>query len=171
LINFLNATGQLFKWLGIVLGGLGLNAVLDILAIKLGYGLPGVAVSCAVSFLFISVFILGLSLKQIYGTVRSAYALIFKTILSSALVMGIIVACSQWSLKNYPALPTVDQQIWWGILDLALKGLLFAGATIGIYSLMFRRDQPYKELKPVISYILNSFTRGLKIQKKQPLQP
>ena len=168
---YLNVTGQLFKWLGIVLGGLGLNAVLDILAIKLGYGLPGVAVSCAVSFLFISILILGVSLKQIYGKLKSAFALVFKTVLSSTLVMGIIVACSHWSLKNYPALPTVDQQIWWGILDLALKGLLFAGATIGIYSLMFRRDQPYKELKPVISYILNSFTRGLKIQKKQPLQP
>ena len=166
MINFLNATGQLFKWLGIVLGGLGLNAVLDILAIKLGYGLPGVAVSCAVSFLFISVFILGVSLKQIYGTVRSAYALIFKTVLSSALVMGIILACCRWSLKNYPALPMVDQQILWGILDLVLKGIVFVVATIRIYSLMFRRDQPYKELKPVISYILNSFTRGLNLQKR-----
>jgi hypothetical protein len=42
-------------------------------------------------------------------------------------------------------------------------------ATIGIYSLMFRRDQPYKELKPVISYVWTLLIAGRKIGNKSPV--
>jgi hypothetical protein len=70
---------------------------------------------------------------------------------------------------NYPALPMVDQQIWWGILDLVLKGIVFSGATVGIYSLMFRRDQPYKELGPVIFYVWTSLIGRRKIGNKSPV--
>jgi O-antigen/teichoic acid export membrane protein len=168
---YLNVTNQLFKWLWIVLGGLALNALLDVLAIKLGYGLPGVAVSCMISFLFISSFILGVSLKQVYGTVRSALALFCKTLFSSALAMMIVLAFSRWNLKSYPTLPVVDQQILWGIIDLALKGLVFSGAAIGIYSLIFRRDAPYKELKPVFLYMVKSFSGKSRAAKKAPVAP
>jgi O-antigen/teichoic acid export membrane protein len=158
---YLNVTNQLFKWMGIVLGGLGLNAVLDFIVLKLGYGLRGVAVSCSFSFLFIAILILGISLNQIYGTAKNAIALLAKIVLSSALLMGVLSACSRWNLKNYPTLPNVDQQILWGIVDLASKGILFSGLAVLLFSLIFKRDQPHRELKPVIGYIWSSFSQNI----------
>jgi O-antigen/teichoic acid export membrane protein len=164
---YLNVTNQLFKWMGIVLGGLGLNAVLDFIVIKSGYGLRGVAVSCTVSFLLIAILILGISLKQIYGTAKNAIALLAKLVLSSALLMGALAVCFRWNLKNYPTLTIVDQQILWGMVDLALKGILFSGLTVLLFSLIFKRDQPHKELKPAIEYIWSSFSGNIfKIRKR-----
>lgn len=163
---YLNVTNQLFKWFSIVLAGLSLNALLDYFAIKQGYGLRGVAVACTISFVFIALFILALSLKQIYGTIRSAVALLSKIILASSILMGIILACSRWNFINYPDLPDKKSLVLSGIIDLGMKGIVFSVISVGLFSLIFRQSHAYKEFRAAVSYMWASFIEGIRLRKK-----
>jgi O-antigen/teichoic acid export membrane protein len=163
---YLNVTNQLNKRLVIILSGLGLNALLDYFLIVKGYGIKGVAFACSLSFLLISVLIMGISFKQIYGTLKSAFSIIFKICSISAILMGIISAFSRWEVIEYTSQLSIYSKVLWGMADLMLKGLIFSGICIGIYFLFFKQYKLYKELKPIISYVWYSFTNRLKMGKK-----
>ena len=163
---YLNVTNQLSKRLVIILSGLGLNALLDYFLIVKGYGLKGVAFACSFSFLLISVLIIGISFKQIYGTLKSAFSIIFKICSISAILMGIISAFSRWEIIEYTSQLSIYSKVLWGIADLTVKGFIFSLVCVGIYFLFFRKYKLYKELKPIISYAWYSFINRLKMGKK-----
>jgi len=163
---YLNITNQLGKRLVIILSALGLNAILDYFLIVKGYGLKGVAFACSFSFLLISVLIIGISFKQIYGTLKSAFSIIFKICSISAILMGIISAFSRWEVIEYTSRLGIYSKVLWGMADLTVKGFIFSLVCVGIYFLFFRKYQLYKELKPIISYAWYSFTNRLKKGKK-----
>ncbi len=163
---YLNITNQLSKRLVIILSALGLNALLDYFLIIKGYGIKGVAFACSFSFLLISVLIIGISFKQIYGTLKSAFSIIFKICSITAILMGIISAFSRWEIINYTSQLSIYSKVLWGTADLIVKGFIFSLVCVGIYFLFFKQYQLYKELKPIVSYVWHSFTNRLKVDKK-----
>lgn len=163
---YLNVTNQLSKRLVIILSGLGINALLDYFLIVNGYGITGVAFACSLSFLLISISIIGISFRQIYGTLKSALSMIFKICSVSVILMGIILVFSKWNIIGPTSLQSIYIKILWGIADLTVKGFIFALLCAGIYSLFFKRYHLYKELKPIIFYVWYSFTNRMKIGKK-----
>jgi O-antigen/teichoic acid export membrane protein len=163
---YLNVTNQLKKRLAIIIAGLGLNVLLAYVLIINGYGIKGVAFACSFSFLFISVLIIGISFKQIYGTLKSAFSIIFKICSISAILMGIISAFSRWEVIKYTSQLSIYSKVLWGMADLIVKGFIFSLVCVGIYFLFFKQYKLYKELKPIVSYVWYSFTNRLKTDKK-----
>ena len=162
---YLNVTNQLNKIFGIILIGLVLNASLDYFLIVNGYGIKGVAFACSLSFLFISAMLIGISFKQIYGNLKSAFSFLFKICLISAILMGVISIFSIWNVFDYTSISSIYTRFLWGTADLVLKALIFSAFCIGIYFLFFNKYRLYEELKPIISYVWYSFTGRLKMDK------
>lgn len=160
---YLNVTDQLNKRLIIIITGMGINIVLDYLLIINGYGIRGVAFACSFSFLFISVMIIGISFKQIYGEIRYAISFLFKICLISAILTGIIVAFNKLNVFNYTYLSSIYTKLLWGTADFLIKGLIFALICVGIYFLFFKQYQLNKELKPIMFYVWHSLANKLKI--------
>jgi O-antigen/teichoic acid export membrane protein len=162
---YLNVTNQLEKRLIIIMTGLGLNALLDYILIAKGYGLKGVAFACSLSFLFISIMIIGVSFKQIYGDIKHALSFIFKICFISAILIGIIFVSENLNAFNYAHLGSTIPKLLLGIADFMVKGVIFSLSCIGIYLLFFKNYRLYEELKPIISYVVNSVLWKSKIKK------
>ncbi len=163
---YLNITNQLEKRLLIITIGLGINILLDYLFIINGYGIIGVAFACSFSLLWISIMIIILSFKQIYGNIKHALYFLIKICLISTILTGIIIACNKLYAFNYMYFDSIYSKLLWGIADLIVKALLFSIVCVGIYFFFFKEYQLKKELKPIISYVWYSFTNRLKIGKK-----
>ncbi len=163
---YLNVTNQLEKRLAIIIAGLGLNVLLAYVLIINGYGIKGVAFACSFSFLLISVLIIGISFKQIYGNIKQALSFLSKICFISAILLGIMIAFSKLYAFNYTYLSSIHTKLIWGTADLIVKGFIFSLVCVGIYFLFFKQYKLYKELKPIISYVWYSFTNRLKIGKK-----
>ena len=163
---YLNVTDQLHKRLIIFVAGIGLNALLDYLLIVAGYGKEGVAIACSFSFLFITVLILSISFKQIYGNVRSALFFLLKLCSASAVLSGILIISYKWNVIEYAFLPNIYSKILWGLADFTIKGSIFIVFCFGSYFLFFKRYNLYRELKPIFSYAGNQILGRLRANEK-----
>jgi len=166
LTYYLNVSNQLEKRLLIIAMGLGINILLDYFLITNGFGITGVAFACSFSFLFISVIIIGIAFKQIYGNVKSAITFISKICMISAILTGIILAFNKFNAFNYIHQSTITTKLAWGTADFIVKGLLFSLISVGTYFLFFKQYHIYKELKPIMSYVWFSFKARFKLAKK-----
>jgi len=162
---YLNVTNQLEKRLIIIMTGLGLNALLDYILIAKGYGIKGVAFACSLSFLFISIMIIGVSFKQIYGDIKHALSFFSKICFISAILIGIIFVSENLNAFNYAHLGSTIPKLLLGIADFMVKGMIFSLSCIGIYLLFFKNYRLYEELRPIISYVVNSVLWRFKIKK------
>ena len=150
---YMNVTNQLHKRLVIFVVGIGLNALLDYLLIIRGYGKEGVAFACSFSFLFISVLILGISFKQIYGNIRSALFFLLKLCSTSAVLSGILIISYKWNVIEYSFISDIYTKILWGAADFAIKGSIYVIICFSTFFLFFKRYNLYRELKPIFSYV------------------
>ncbi len=163
---YLNVTNQLHKRLVIFVTGIGLNALLDYLLIIMGYGKEGVAFACSFSFLFISVLILGISFKQIYGNIRSALFFLLKLCSTSAILSGILIISYKWNVVEYAFISNIYTKILWGAADFAIKGLMFVIFCFGSYLLLFKKYNLYRELKPIFCYVGYQILGRLGVREK-----
>ncbi|MCJ7563449.1 MAG: oligosaccharide flippase family protein [Candidatus Aminicenantes bacterium] len=163
---YLNITEQLQKRLVIILAALGLNAFMAYVFINFGLGIVGVASACSFNFILIAVSILGLSLKQIYGSLRFALLYTARIIWISAVQTGVLYLFYKWTIFDYSAVANFWHKILLGLIELALKGGLFGLICIGLYFFFFRHFDLYRELKPIVHYVWFSVAKKLKIGKK-----
>ena len=148
---YLDATGQLRRRLGMVLGAVVVNALLDYLAISLGFGLRGVAWACTIAFAVNASVILIYCFRQIYGDWREGALFVGQ-------MLGIVVLCfvfltmvSGWSVWQ----PATDSrvQVWLAAAaDAALKATLFVAWCTASYLIVFRRNRLSREIVPAFQY-------------------
>jgi len=164
---YLNVTNQLFKWLFIILCGLGINVALDIFLILKGYGIQGVAFACSFSFIFIAFLIIGISFSQIYGSIKTALCILFKILAIAVILMGIIFVFSKWDIFDFTSILSSTGQILWGFADLIIKGLIFSLVCFSIFFLSFPKYRLHKEIKPIFQYIREMLVGWIKPAKNE----
>lgn len=159
---YLNVTDQLQKRLVIILAALGLNAAMVFASLKLGLGIVGVAASCSFNFILIAVWILGLALRQIHGSVKFAVLYAARILGISALQAGTLYLLSRWVLFAYADGLSIWTKILFGAAELAVKGGLFGLLCVGAFFFFFKHFDLYGEMKPIIQFIWHSVFKKLR---------
>ena len=162
---YMNVTNQLQKRLGIIMFGLGINALMDYLAIFWGYGKIGVACACSASFILIAASIIIVSLRQIYNSIIAALLFLLKIVMIAVILTGVIFVSYQWNVFDYAYLPSIYSKLLWGTVDLMVKGLIFSTVCFVLFLSFFRKYRLMEQLKPIISYSWSSVVKRLNVRK------
>lgn len=165
LISYLTATNQLQKRFIILLTGLAANALFDVIVIKSGYGLKGVAVVCSVSFVLITSQLVFLSFSQIYGSLKPGCFFISKIVGISAALMGVLFCADRWFLLPYRA--GTARNIAIGLVDSGLKAVIYLSVCFLLYRILFWKHDPMNEIKPFVEHLKKSFGGSSKLGKSQ----
>ena len=158
---YLDATGQLLRRFPIIAGAFVVNGVLDATAITLGFGLNGVAWASAATFAVTALAILVLCFGQIHGSWRPAVGFLARTVaISGACTAFLWFAASPFIGDT--AGSWSELRPWaWGMADLALKAVLYAGLCVGAYFACFRSYHIETELAPLLRYVRDVVARRL----------
>lgn len=149
---YLDATGQLQRRLGLVFGAVMANVAFDYLAIKMGFGLQGVAWACTASFFLSAGFILVFCFGQIYGHWSAGVRFLLQLTVVSVLCVLFLIVCSRWVLFPAPAGAALGVVLLMAGLDLFVKAVAFMAWCAGAYILVFLSTNVHQELLSVVRY-------------------
>jgi O-antigen/teichoic acid export membrane protein len=148
---YLDATGQLQKRFGLVVGALAVNIALDYAAISLGYGLQGVAWACTVAFLLNAAAILIFCFRQIYGDWRYGIRFVRQLLIIALLCYGFLALSSRWDVWAPGDGGAAFRWLHVGA-DFLVKAFAFVAWCVGCYLVVFRNSRLDQEIVPGLRY-------------------
>jgi O-antigen/teichoic acid export membrane protein len=148
---YLDATGQLHRRLGMVVGALLVNVLLDYAAISSGFGLRGVAWACTTAFVLNAGVILMFCFRQIHGDWRKGAVFVVQLLMIALLCFLFLAATMTMSLPDPPSLSPVERWLLAGV-DAVVKAVMFVVWCTACYLIVFRRSNLSREILPAVQY-------------------
>lgn len=153
----MNVSDQLDKRFVITVVGLGLNAVLDIIFIKSGYGIVGVAWASTISFFAFGTFIIFLVRRQVYGNLKDPVLFLIKFLSITFLTIFLMYLLQDRQLVSSSQYLSVWLQIIFSLLDAALKIIIVSGFVLAGYFITFRKQGLLLDCRMAVTYLLTEF--------------
>lgn len=151
--SFLNATDQLRYQIFYTLLATALNYGLDYVFIKAGYGIVGVAMGCSISFVVVS----GMMLLHVYHNIyrKFIYGVVH---LGKILGCSLIISSLMWYFSSVNFISPYSSHllakvVWFGT-DAIIKLFIYIVICIGLFSLVFRRENVFPNIKIYAEYAM-----------------
>lgn len=158
---YLNVTRQMNKQSLILAVGVFINILLCYLGVKLGYGVIGIAVGVAVSFIVVSINAIYVTFNQIFENRMIKYSFMLKLLIIATVLTGLIYFYTDFTFFSYGVDYHNIGDMALAILDFLIKVFTFIIVTCGLYIGLFYKENVYQELKLVINYVLQNFREKL----------
>lgn len=153
---YLNVTRQIYKRSLILVLGLLSNIILCYLAVKLGYGVIGIAIAVAASFIVVSINAIYLTFNQIFVNRWKKYVFLLKLLIISTTLTGLVYFYSDFTFFTFGLDYHNIGDMLLVLIDLLIKVSTFLLLTFVLYSGLFHKDNVYRELKNILDYIIQS---------------
>ena len=153
---YLNVTRQIYKRTLILVLGLLSNIILCYLAVKLGYGVIGIAFAVAVSFIIVSINAIYVTFNQIFVTRWKKYVFLLKLLIISTTLTGLVYFYSDFTFFTFGLDYHNIGDMLLVLIDLLIKVSTFLLLTFVLYSGLFHKDDVYSELKNILDYVIQS---------------
>lgn len=157
LYAYLNITRQMNKQSVILAVGVLINIFLCYSGIKLGYGVLGIALGVAVSFLVVSINTMYVTFSQIYENQLKKYFFILKILLISTVLTSILYIYSDFTFFTYGSDYHVIKDMVFAVFDLSIKIITFLVISCGSYIVLFPSEKVFAELVMIINHIFERF--------------
>ena len=157
--SYINITRQMNARTLILAVGVTINAVAGYIAIKLGYGVMGIACSVALSMLVISVHTIFFVFGQVYKSRWAAPAFLLRLLIISVSLTGLLYGAANitWLPGPEAASPIVSYAIVF--MEMALEGGVFALVSLGLHVFLFPREKVFDEVWKLASYSFGLLSR------------
>lgn len=153
---FYTITDRLSKFFMAQIIAVILNIVLDILFIRLGYGIVGVALGSAISYVIFSLLMVTRGLKHIYGGYLYPLQLFIKFLIITVIVFAVSQLLSGYI---FLALARIPENILTSLIEALVKSSVVALLIMILYCISFPSENVYKELKLIMAMLFESIYR------------
>lgn len=151
--TYLNVTNQLHKRIGIITMGLVVNALFDVILIKAGYGLVGVASACSFSFIMITIWLIIYASKQIYNTIKEGFFICLRIFICSAVLVSVIAIFYFVNIFNYEVMDNILMGIGLGMCDMLVKVMIYAFVALLIFVCIFNEFSIHLKLWETVTEV------------------
>jgi|TARA_B100001971_G_scaffold81014_1_gene74782 O-antigen/teichoic acid export membrane protein len=155
-LTYLVVTRQIYKRLFILVLGVLSNIILCYLAVKLGYGVIGIAFAVAVSFIIVSINAIYVTFNQIFVNRLKKYVFLLKFLIISTVLTGLIYFYSDFTFFTFGLDYHNIGDMLLVLIDLSIKVSTFLLFTFVLYAGLFHKDNVYSELKNILGYAIQS---------------
>jgi O-antigen/teichoic acid export membrane protein len=156
---YFNVTMQMNKRSAILLLGIAVNLALGYTAVKMNYGILGIAASTSIAFIVVSLNTIFITFKQIFPNTLKRFTFIFKLSLISALLTGLLYLFRDMMIFQYQPDPTRAVEMIWATLDFIVKALFLTVLSFGLYLSLFRDEKAHIELIKIASHLTDVVKR------------
>jgi O-antigen/teichoic acid export membrane protein len=143
---YLDVSKKLYRRSLIVMFALVVNAILDYIFIKMGFGIIGVAFSCSFCFILIATSLIWIVFVEVYNSKKYTIMFLLKIFIISIVLTCILFVFYKYDFISYMNNKELIYRILFGLFDLSIKVVLYCAVCLGLFLSLFNKFNIKNEL-------------------------